>query len=576
MAILKVDNNIIYIIDSLLSKYDTAKKFKSLINKEVNTNINYIGLTEKPDEVAFIPKIKLDKIIEDGKDPFASQPNTMSITRLVRYLLSLNNIKSDNDDLQKFTNAFKEEYYKKNPNLKKEVNQIINYTNRFFDALLEIDSKLSEKLQGLEKIKLDNKLLIQNVDLSNEEGFIKVRFYKPNSNDTYPVESKLTLSRFIKKYLPEYSEAEAEKFVRRYNYILHKKGLIVKQKAYNAPVGKKIDKIKDFKSNPEDVRYTFLSLVQETYPHGHEEEVLKYLPDLTKDKYGNYYKRIGESITMFTSHLDTVDRKKSVVNLYSMDENGGEIIITDGNTILGADDKAGVAVMLYMMHHNVPGLYYFFIGEERGGIGSRDLAFEYERYTFLKKIKKCVSFDRRNCFSIITDQMGIECCSNEFALGLCKELNKSGLKMSPDPTGVFTDSASFIDLIPECTNVSVGYMAEHTQRESQNITFLDKLAKACIKVDWESLPIARKLNELSEYILHKHRKFIEDFRQTAFNSDFKLIGEGSDKIYLKLSIDDVVVDPIYDDILNISVLLTKYNMNPDILFEDQFILIELK
>jgi uncharacterized tellurite resistance protein B-like protein len=44
---------------------------------------------------------------------------------------------------------------------------------------------------------------------------------------------------------------------------------------------------------------------------------------------------------MFTSHLDTADRKQLVTNLVStVDSDGDEHILTD-NSILGADDKAG-------------------------------------------------------------------------------------------------------------------------------------------------------------------------------------------------------------------------------------------
>lgn len=30
---------------------------------------------------------------------------------------------------------------------------------------------------------------------------------------------------------------------------------------------------------------------------------------------------------------------------------GQDIIVTDGNTLLGADDKAGISVLLYLMHN---------------------------------------------------------------------------------------------------------------------------------------------------------------------------------------------------------------------------------
>ena len=50
----------------------------------------------------------------------------------------------------------------------------------------------------------------------------------------------------------------------------------------------------------------------------------------------------------------------------------------------------------------------------------------------MAKIKKMISFDRKNYYSVITAQGGVPCCSNEFAESLCKELNKSGLKLNLD------------------------------------------------------------------------------------------------------------------------------------------------
>lgn len=249
--------------------------------------------------------------------------------------------------------------------------------------------------------------------------------------------------------------------------------------------------------NPKDPKNTFLSLTSKTYPHGNEEEVLKYLPELNKDEHGNYYKVVGDgSSTMFTSHLDTADHKQNNVVRFTYTEGEDEFICTDGKTILGADDKAGVTVMLYMIANNVPGLYYFFIGEERGGIGSKALAMDFSNEEHIKGIKRCVSFDRRNYHSIITRQLGKICCSDEFANALCTEFGNNGLKMSPDPTGIFTDSAMLINDIPECTNVSVGYFDEHTGKERQNISYLDRLCRASINVDWESLPTSRIISDV--------------------------------------------------------------------------------
>ena len=115
----------------------------------------------------------------------------------------------------------------------------------------------------------------------------------------------------------------------------------------------------------------FISLTKRTYPHGTESELRHLLPDnLTEDEFGNLFIKIGESDVMFTSHLDTATKAKD--NIKHVFE--GKIIKTDGKTILGADDKAGVTIMLYMIEHNIPGLYYFFLGEEVGCVGSRKLA----------------------------------------------------------------------------------------------------------------------------------------------------------------------------------------------------------
>ena len=83
---------------------------------------------------------------------------------------------------------------------------------------------------------------------------------------------------------------------------------------------------------------------------------------------------------------------------------------------------------------------------------------------------------------------------------MANQLNSTGLGLSytKDDGGVYTDSAEFIDIIPECTNLSVGYYKEHTHTESQDIEHLERLANACIRVDWENLPTVRN-PKITEY-----------------------------------------------------------------------------
>lgn len=245
---------------------------------------------------------------------------------------------------------------------------------------------------------------------------------------------------------------------------------------------------------------TFLQLTSKTYPYGFETELEKYLPKEIKiDKWGNYFLKIGESKTIFASHLDTACKDQVDVQHRIQ----GNIIKTDGKSVLGADDKAGVVVLLYLIEKKIPGLYYFFIGEEVGCIGSGEASKDVD---FFKNYDRIISFDRRGTDSVITYQSSLRCCSEGFAESLAKELNKSGLNFKPDDTGVYTDSAEFTSVIPECTNISVGYYKEHTFQEHQDIEHLRKLCRAAAMVNWENLPTIRNVNS-KEYIYnHPHRK----------------------------------------------------------------------
>lgn len=238
-----------------------------------------------------------------------------------------------------------------------------------------------------------------------------------------------------------------------------------------------------------NVREKFLSLTTRTYPHGTEYELFDILPqNLDMDTHGNLFIKIGESDVMFTSHLDTATSALTTIN-HVLD---GNIVKTDGKSILGADDKAGVTIMLYMIEKQIPGLYYFFLGEEVGCVGSKKLAEEH-KVEKIAGINKVISFDRRGTDSVITYQASSRCCSDKFAETLASELNsvESTFKYTTDPTGIYTDSAQFVKIYSECTNISVGYYQEHTFSERQDLSHLEKLAEACTKINWTQLPVER-------------------------------------------------------------------------------------
>jgi hypothetical protein len=277
------------------------------------------------------------------------------------------------------------------------------------------------------------------------------------------------------------------------------------------------------------IKNTFLQLTRKTYPHGTEDDLVKEMtkrgifPNLEKDSWGNYFLKIGNSRTMFAAHLDTVTSKQ--VDITQVIDKQ-QVVSSDGKSILGADDKAGVTILLYLIENNIPGLYYFFIGEEVGCVGSSQ-ASVYGK--FEGKYDRVISFDRRGTNSVITFQGGSRCCSVEFANELCNQLNSSVTNFfyKPDDGGVYTDSAEFMDVISECTNISVGYMNEHTTYETQDLFHLNKLAQAVIKVDWENLPTKRDyLKRESKYSYFKHEPFKKTRRSRKVSTPNK--GKRSD------------------------------------------------
>lgn len=244
-----------------------------------------------------------------------------------------------------------------------------------------------------------------------------------------------------------------------------------------------------------NVKETFLALTRQTYPYGYEDILEPFLPaGAKKDEHGNYHYTIGHSKTAFTCHLDTAS--KAHVEVRHVEDLN--YIRTDGTSILGADDKAGMVVLLYLIGMGVPGTYFFFVGEECGCVGSRAAAKDRHRFAHFDRM---ISFDRRGTTSVITHQSSQRTCSEKFASALSSALNKHGLAFRPDDTGVYTDSAEFSGIIPECTNISVGYNKEHTHQESQNIEFLERLCAACARIDFDSLPTSRdpKVVEYKSY-----------------------------------------------------------------------------
>ena len=201
------------------------------------------------------------------------------------------------------------------------------------------------------------------------------------------------------------------------------------------------------------------------------------------------------SRTLFSAHVDTV-HSYSGRQIVDYDKDMAILMKPTAKReqfgdCLGADDGAGVWLLIQMIEAGVPGVYHFPYGEERGGVGSSGIADDHP--DFLKRFDRAIAFDRKGTTDIITHQAAGRCCSDAFAKELASRLNQTGnkLSMAPDNGGIFTDTANYTHIIAECSNVSCGYEGAHSSGEFLDVEFLMKLRDACLQIVWEDLPIER-------------------------------------------------------------------------------------
>lgn len=217
-----------------------------------------------------------------------------------------------------------------------------------------------------------------------------------------------------------------------------------------------------------------------------------------RDAYGNLYKRIGDLPVSWSCHTDTVHDTDGYQSIVLKDKHIIKLHKEEKSNCLGADDTLGVWLMVQMIQRQRPGLYVFHREEERGGKGSRWAS--RNNKSLYKDIECMIALDRRGADSVITRQAGGRCCSDEFGNSLAGKLNAEGLKFALDTGGTFTDSASYTDIIGECTNLSVGYYAQHWKNEYVDLNILLAIHRALVTVDFSGLTIKRKPGEREKYV----------------------------------------------------------------------------
>ena len=207
-----------------------------------------------------------------------------------------------------------------------------------------------------------------------------------------------------------------------------------------------------------------------------------------RDAFGNIHidaRQGTHNRTLFVAHVDTVHRADGPNQIRKTPS----MWYADGSQ-LGADDGAGCAMLMHLLDSGVPAYYVFTQGEECGGKGAKFLRDNYAK--LLSEFDRAIAFDRRGIDSVISHQGWGRCCSDAFAQALADTLNdEPALMYLPDNTGVYTDTAEFTDIIPECTNISVGYDYEHSEREQLDLVHFTTLASRIVHIDWDMLPTSR-------------------------------------------------------------------------------------
>ena len=228
---------------------------------------------------------------------------------------------------------------------------------------------------------------------------------------------------------------------------------------------------------------TFVEMLEYKRPAGSKAEkrfIQRFIRPLgaEPDAHGNYWVVIDRPIAgggsepsrvMWSSHTDTVHSQGGMQEVLIDSVSRNELFAD--SECLGADCTTGVWIMRQMILAKVPGVYVFHRAEECGGIGSSSIAKRGDKR--LSGLLYAIAFDRRGINSIITHQWGGRCCSKEFAESLAPMLPGQYVQ---DSGGTFTDTANYTEIIPECTNISVGYYDQHTHNETQDLRFAVTLA----------------------------------------------------------------------------------------------------
>jgi len=153
-------------------------------------------------------------------------------------------------------------------------------------------------------------------------------------------------------------------------------------------------------------------------------------------------------------------------------------IVSREKGILGADDRAGVAIILNLLkevgdYREVPPLKFIFtVGEEDRQYGAESIDPD-----FFEDVSFGISLDRKNCKDIVYKSNSKEYSNLEFA----ERVARVSSRIFSEENAFVPCQGSISDLrvwsekdTRPCVNLSVGYFDEHTDKERLDLTCWDR------------------------------------------------------------------------------------------------------
>jgi hypothetical protein len=279
--------------------------------------------------------------------------------------------------------------------------------------------------------------------------------------------------------------------------------------------------------------------------HDPNGEVIAYV-------YDNHYRKCKHNI-LWSCHIDTMHRSNPTqITQEVYCDTFNTAFVDETADCLGGDDGGGIFLLLEMIEADIEGTYIFHRGEEKGCIGSKSMALNHE--DFLKQFTHAIAFDRKGTTSIITHQAYGRCASDRFSQHMADLL---GMGYILDDGGIYTDTAEYTHIISECSNVSIGYQSEHSNKETLDVNHVLKLRDKMISIEWDQIDLTKE-REPQEKISKWDYYYPNDIGSTSFE-DLKYLDhrsllefvKKSDPRDLAIVIEDLISQmAYYEDAIN--------------------------